>query len=70
MMDNQGPTTEGVRLEGKCSLHFLGEEGGILGVEIIGLVGKQQIRGKTQAKLRTKLGAKLGAKYRANWGVL
>jgi len=51
MMGNRGPTTEGVCHEGGCSHNFLGAERGPLVVEIIvGLVGKQQIRGKTWGK--------------------
>jgi len=61
-MVNQRPTTEEVRQEGGCSLHFLGEEGGLIGVEITGLVGKQQIRGKTRGKIYGKNGGKIWGK--------
>jgi len=55
-MVNQRPTTEEVRREGRCNLHFLGEEGGLPGVEITGLGGKQQIIGKIRGKIRGEWG--------------
>jgi len=51
----QGPTTEEVRREGGCSLHFFGEERGLPGVKITGLGGKQQIIGKIRGKIRGEL---------------
>jgi len=59
IMDNQGPTTKGVRLKGGCNLHILGVEGGLLEMEILGLVGKHHIRGKTRGKTRSKIWDKL-----------
>jgi len=50
-MVNQGPSTEEVRQKGGCSLHFLGEVGGLLGEGITGLVGKQQILGKIRGEI-------------------
>jgi len=53
MMGNQESTIEGVHPEGECHHHFFGGRGGLLGVAIIiGLVGKQQIWGKTLGKMR------------------
>jgi len=61
MMDNHRPTTEGVRLEGGCKIHFFGVKGGLLGVEILSLVGKQQIQGKIRVKT-------LGKTWGKTWG--
>jgi len=54
-MVNQGPSTKEVRREGGCSLHFLGEERGIFGVEITGLVAKLQIIGKIRGEILGKI---------------
>jgi len=68
-MVNQGPTTEDVRREGGCSLHFLREEGGLLGAGITGLVGKQQILGKIGGEIRGKICGRTWRKTRGKiWG--
>jgi len=43
----RGSTAEGHIREEECNHHFFGEDGGLLGREIINFVGKQQSRGKT-----------------------
>jgi len=65
--DNQGHKSEEIHREGGCSLHFLGEKGGLPGVET-GLVGKQQILGKTRGKIRGNIRGKTGGKIRGKIG--
>jgi len=58
-MVNQGPSTEEVRREEGCSLHFLEEVGGLLGEGITGLVGKQQILGKIRGEIQGNILGKI-----------
>jgi len=51
VIDNQGPTVEGLHREGECNHHFFGEDGGHQGREII-----------IHFRANNKVGAKLGAK--------
>jgi len=54
-MVNRGPITEVAHREKECNPHFFGEVGVLTGEVATGLMGKQQILGKTRGKTRGKI---------------
>jgi len=64
IMVNRGPSTEEIRREGGCNLHFIGEVGGLSGEGITGLMDKHQILGKILDKILGKTRGKTRGKIR------